>query len=69
MVPDSCWGKADLTRDILKPTRLILFGHCTALLVSAISLDSVLAKAQRIIDRDANAKRSGCQSTFKLGPF
>jgi hypothetical protein len=39
-------------------------GHCVALLVSAIFLDSVLVKAQRNIDRDANAKRSGFQSNL-----
>jgi hypothetical protein len=62
-------GVSSPNADITKTTQLILFGHCTALLVSAIFLDSVLAKAQRSIDRDANAKRSGCQSTFKPGPF
>jgi hypothetical protein len=35
--------------------------------VSAIFLDSVLAKAQRSIDRDANAKRSGIQLNLSTG--
>jgi hypothetical protein len=35
--------------------------------VSAIFLDSVLAKAQRHKDRDANAKRSGFQSNLSIG--
>src|SRR5471032_3500778 len=46
---------------------MTLFGHCAALLVPAIFLDSVLAKAQRNIDRDANAKRSGFQSNLSTG--
>ena len=35
--------------------------------LDAIFLDSVLAKAQRNIDRDANAKRSGFQSNLSTG--
>src|SRR5665213_2655647 len=36
-------------------------------IASAIFLDSVLVKAQRNIDRDANAKRSGFQSNLSTG--
>jgi hypothetical protein len=37
--------------------------------VSAIFIDSGLAKAQRTIDRDANAKRSSFQFNLSAGTF
>jgi len=60
-------GQSGHRADLPPCPLMTLFGHCAALLVPAIFLDSVLAKAQLHFDRDVNARRSGFQSNLSIG--